>query len=202
MNPVKIFLASLLLIVISLAGCTQSPDEDNVPVVVIDLEAVASATGEDIVIEQKLNAARAELNAQLTAMADELEAMLAQEKALLDASPGPAQQEAFERIQLDAQQQFAQAQAEAQVEGQRFQAGLLNEFHQQVKPVAAKIAARYGARITLLADPSAFWFDGSAEITEEVIAALQAEMGATGSDDSDSGEDSDSDDSEETEAAE
>jgi Skp family chaperone for outer membrane proteins len=109
-------------------------------------------------------------------MAAELETMLEEEKAKLDAAPGPAQQEAFEQIQLEAQQKFAQAQAEAQQEAQRYQAGLLNEFHQQVKPVAAQIAAKYGARITFLANPSALWFDASAEITEEVIAVLQAQI--------------------------
>ena len=73
-----------------------------------------------------------------------------------------------------------------------------DEFHQQVKPVAARISAEHGARITLLANPSAFWFDGSADITEEIVAALQTEMadGSTAdAEDSDSAEDSDDDDS-------
>jgi Skp family chaperone for outer membrane proteins len=176
MNLVKVLLASLLLIAPFLIGCTQSDDADNLAVVVIDLEAVATAIGQDVVIQEQLEAARNDLNTQLENMAAELETMLEEEKAKLDAAPGPAQQEAFEQIQLEAQQKFAQAQAEAQQEAQRYQAGLLNEFHQQVKPVAAQIAAKYGARITFLANPSALWFDASAEITEEVIAVLQAQI--------------------------
>ena len=194
MNFVKFLLASLLFAAPFLTGCTQSQDEDSLPVVVIDLEAIGKALGEDVIIQQELEAARTELNTQLADMAAELEAMLEEEKAKLDASPSPAQEEEFERVQLEAQQQFAQAQAQAQQEAQRFQVGLLNEFHQRVKPVAAKISAKYGARITLLANPSAFWFDMSADITEEVIAALQAEVTdepAVASEDSDSGEDSD-----------
>jgi Skp family chaperone for outer membrane proteins len=191
MNFSKALLASLVILTSLLMGCSQ-PDDDSLPVVVIDLEEIASAIGEDVVIQEKMESAREELNSQLSAMADELEAMLAGEKAKLAASPDPAQQEAFENIQLEARQQFAQAQQEAQQEGQRFQAGLLNEFHQQVKPVAAKVSAQLGARITLLADPSAFWFDGSVDITAEVIAALQAEMGdgaVNDTADSDSAED-------------
>jgi Skp family chaperone for outer membrane proteins len=191
MNFSKALLASLVILTSLLMGCSQ-PDDDSLPVVVIDLEEIASAIGEDVVIQEKMESAREELNSQLSAMADELEAMLADEKAKLAASPDPAQQEAFENIQLEARQQFAQAQQEAQQEGQRFQAGLLTEFHQQVKPVAAKVSAQLGARITLLADPSAFWFDGSVDITAEVIAALQAEMGdgaANDTADSDSAED-------------
>jgi Skp family chaperone for outer membrane proteins len=191
MNFSKALLASLVILTSLLMGCSQ-PDDDSLPVVVIDLEEIASAIGEDVVIQEKMESAREELNSQLSAMADELEAMLADEKAKLDASADPAQQGAFENIQLEARQQFAQAQQEAQQEGQRFQAGLLNEFHQQVKPVAAKVSAQLGARITLLADPSAFWFDGSVDITAEVIAALQAEMGdgaANDTADSDSAED-------------
>jgi Skp family chaperone for outer membrane proteins len=194
MNFSKVTLTCLFLISAFLTGCTQSQDADTLPVVVIDLEAIASAIGQDIVIQEQMIAAREELNIQLTEMAAELEAMLEAEQAKLDAAPGPAQQEEFEQIQLEAQQKFAQAQAEAQQEAQRYQAGLVNEFHQQVKPVAAQVSAKYGARITLLANPSAFWFDDSAEITEEIIAILQAQIEdgpVEASEDSDSGEDSD-----------
>jgi Skp family chaperone for outer membrane proteins len=194
MNFAKVALTCLFLIAAFLTGCTQSQDADSLPVVVIDLEAIASAIGQDVVIEEQLIAARQELNTQLTEMAADLEAMLEAEQAKLDAAPGPAQQEEFEQIQLEAQQKFAQAQAEAQQEAQRYQAGLVNEFHQQVKPVAAQVSAKYGARITLLANPSAFWFDDSAEITEEIIAILQAQIEdgpVEASEDSDSGEDSD-----------
>ena len=195
MNFTKVVLASLFLITAFLTGCSPSQDADNLPVVVIDLEAIANAIGQDVAIQEQLEAAREDLNTQLTDMAAELEAMLEEEKAKLDAAPDPAQQEEFEQIQLEAQQKFAQAQAEAQQEAQRYQAGLLNEFHQQVKPVAAQVSAKYGARITLLANPSALWFDESAEITEEVIAVLQAQI-ADGpvetAEASDSAEDSDS----------
>jgi Skp family chaperone for outer membrane proteins len=194
MNFAKVALTCLFLIAAFLTGCTQSQDADSLPVVVIDLEAIASAIGHDVVIQEQMIAAREELNSQLTEMAADLEAMLEAEQAKLDAAPGPAQQEEFEQIQLEAEQKFAQAQAEAQQEAQRYQAGLVNEFHQQVKPVAAQVSAKYGARITLLANPSAFWFDDSAEITEEIIAILQAQIEdgpVEVSEDSDSGEDSD-----------
>ena len=134
-----------------LTGCSQSNDADTMPVVVIDLEAIAEATGEDIVIQQELVAARSELNSQLSDMAAELEAMLEEEKAKLQASSDPAQQDEFDRVQLEAQQQFAQAQAQAQQESQRFQAGLLNQLHEQVKPVAARVSAKYGAKVIFLA---------------------------------------------------
>jgi Skp family chaperone for outer membrane proteins len=194
MNFAKVALTCLFLIAAFLTGCTQSQDADSLPVVVIDLEAIASAIGQDGVIQEQMIAAREELNSQLTEMAADLEAMLEAEQAKLDAAPGPAQQEEFEQIQLEAEQKFAQAQAEAQQEAQRYQAGLVNEFHQQVKPVAAQVSAKYGARITLLANPSAFWFDDSADITEEIIAILQAQIEdgpVEASEDSDSGEDSD-----------
>jgi Skp family chaperone for outer membrane proteins len=196
MNLSRALLASVLLVTGLVAGCSQPQDEDSIPVVVIDLEEIAKAIGQDVVIEEELAAAREELNAQLVVMAAELEAMLEEEKTKLGTSPDQAQQEAFDRIQLEAQQQFAQAQAQAQQEAQQFQAGLVNEFHQQVKPVAARISAQHGARITLLANSSAFWFDSSADITEEIVAALQTEMadGPTAdSEDSDSAEDSDDD---------
>jgi Skp family chaperone for outer membrane proteins len=194
MNFAKVALTCLFLIAAFLTGCTQSQDADSLPVVVIDLEAIASAIGQDVVIQEQMIAAREELNSQLTEMAADLEAMLEAEQAKLDAAPGPAQQEEFEQIQLEAEQKFAQAQAEAQQGAQRYQAGLVNEFHQQVKPVAAQVSAKYGARITLLANPSAFWFDDSADITEEIIAILQAQIEdgpVEASEDSDSGEDSD-----------
>ena len=195
MNFFKVVLTSLFLVAAFLTGCTQSQDTDTLAVAVIDLEAVATAIGQYVVIEEKMEEAREDLNSQLEEMATRLEANLEEEKAKLGASAGPAQQEAFEQVQLEAQQQFAQAQSEAQREIQQYQSGLVNEFHQQIKPVVAQIAAKYGARITLLADPTALWFDESAEITEEVIAVLlaQNEDGPIeAAEDSDSGDDADS----------
>jgi Skp family chaperone for outer membrane proteins len=189
------------LFALLLTGCNQSNDPDTMPVVVIDLEAIAEATGEDIVIQQELVAARSEQNSQHSDKAAELEAMLEEEKAKLKASSDPAQQDEFDRVQLEAQQQFAQAQAQAQQESQRFQAGLLNQFHEQVKPVAARVSAKYGAKVIFLADPSTLWFEDSAEITDEVITALKAEMSDADSDSDDSDSDSESESDEESAAS-
>lgn len=176
---IRIMLPFGLAILMSmLTACDRLQDTPSLDVVVIDLEAVAAATGEDKVIEQKMEETRADLTAQLNELATDLEARLEAERAKLDDSASFGAQQDFLLIQAEARQQLAQAQAQAQQEAQRYQAGLVNEFHQKIKPIAGRIAAQHGARITLLADPTNFWFDESAQITAEVIEALREEMPA------------------------
>ena len=62
----------LALIVLSIAGCDKLPGAGGPGVVVVDLETIAKATGQDTRIEQQMTAARAEANAKLTEVATDL----------------------------------------------------------------------------------------------------------------------------------
>ena len=167
-------LAAMLLALVT-TGCDQfqTGKTATTATVVIDLEAVAKATGQDTAIEQQMTAAREELNSQLTAVIAELEKQLAEEQAKLGDSPDQAAQQRFQQIAAQAQQQLAQQRAQAQQQAQQYQAALVAGFRDTVKPVTAEIATARGADVVLIFDPMMVWFNPSIEITGEVIAALR-----------------------------
>lgn len=165
----------LALIVLSIAACDKLPGAGGPGVVVVDLETIAKATGQDTRIEQQMTAARAEANAKLTEVATDLEAQLNEEREKLGDSASEAEQQALRQLTATAQQQFAQAQTQAQQNVQQYQAGLVVEFQEKVQPIAAEIAATRGANVALIANPSLFWFDASADITDEVLAVMRAQ---------------------------
>jgi len=131
----------LALIVLSIAACDKLPGAGGPGVVVVDLETIAKATGQDTRIEQQMTAARAEANAKLTEVATDLEAQLNEEREKLGDSASEAEQQALRQLTATAQQQFAQAQTQAQQNVQQYQAGLVVEFQEKVQPIAAEIAA-------------------------------------------------------------
>ena len=164
-----------MLLALGTTGCDQfqTGKTATTATVVIDLEAVAKATGQDTVIEQQMTAAREELNSQLTAVIAELEKQLAEEQAKLGDSPDQAEQQRFQQIAAQAQQQLAQQRGQAQQQAQQYQAALVAGFRDTVKPITAEIATARGADVVLIFDPMMVWFNPSIEITGEVIAALR-----------------------------
>jgi Skp family chaperone for outer membrane proteins len=140
---------------------------------VIDLEAIAKATGQEAVLEQQMATAREELNNQLTVVIAELEKQLAEEQAKLGDSPDQAEQQRFQQITAQAQQQLAQQRTQAQQQIQRYQAGLIADFRDTVKPISAEIATSRGADVILIFDPMMLWFEPSIDITDEVIGVLR-----------------------------
>lgn len=165
-----------MLMVFLIAGCDQLSTGNNAAApttVVIDLEAIAKVTGQDAEIEKRMEVAREELNGQLTGVIAELERQLAEEQAKLGDSPDQAAQQRFQQIATQAQQQLAQQRAVAQQEAQQYQAGLVADFRNTVKPISAEIAAARGANVVLIFDPMMLWFNPSIDITDEVIGALR-----------------------------
>lgn len=166
------FLIALIAAVLFLSACDQLAGPPSLAV--MDLEAIANATGRNEQIQQKMEAARAELNTQLTSLAAGLEQQLTDERAKIGDSPSPEQQKEYQQLAQQAQQQYGQGQARAQQGVQEFRTELVAEFRDSVKAVAATIAAERGALVALAVGPAMLWFDNSIDITDEVIAALQA----------------------------
>ena len=81
-----------------LTGCDQLPQSGGSSVAILDLAAVAKATGQDEVIRQEAELARGELSAQLQQLAANLEAQLATEREKAGTTPSGADAQRLQEL--------------------------------------------------------------------------------------------------------
>jgi Skp family chaperone for outer membrane proteins len=165
-------IASALLV----AGCNQMPASGggSAGVAILDLAAVAKATGQDEIIRQEAEAARAELGARLQELAANLEQQISGEREKLGITPSDADSQRLQEMTLQARQQINNAQMQAQNQASQIEGELVAAFRDEISPLAEEIASQMGASAVLASDSYLFWFDPAADITDEVIAAWRA----------------------------
>ena len=166
---------ALALFALALGGCDQLPGRGGSGIAIIDLNAIAKATGQEEIIQQQAQAARDELNVQLQEAATSLEAQLNEEREKLGDSPTQEQTQQFQQLAAQAQQQYAQAQQQAQQQAQIYQNNLVMALREKIQPVVAEVAKMRGASVVYLSDMTLFWFEPQADLTDEVIAKLRAD---------------------------
>lgn len=167
----KLLLSIMLL---CMAGCDQVPGLSSARVAVLDLNAIAKATGEDQVIRQKIETANNSLNTQLADIKQGLELRVKQEKEKLGESPGNEQQMAFKQFLELANREMQQRQNVARNKSKQYEVSLINSMRGGVKDIAESIAEKEGYDMVYLTSPSLLWFDPLIDITDEVIAVLRA----------------------------
>ena len=155
-----------------LTGCDQKPAPSAIAV--LDLAAVAEATGQDKLIREKADAARANLGTQLQELAGSMDEQLAAEREKMGATPKAEDAQRLQEMTMQARQQINNAQQQAQNEAGRIEAQLVEEFRTKVDPLAEKIAREKGAKALLASDSYLFWHDPAIDITEQVIDAWRA----------------------------
>jgi len=143
-------------------------------VAVMDLEAIAAATGQDEIISQRVQEATAGLSAQLEQVVTELQAGLEEERAKIGENPTAEQQQSLAMLAQQAQQQFAQTEGMARQRANDFRAAMIQQFVDQVRPIAAEIATNKGAEAILTESSAVFWHDSNVDITDDVIAEVRA----------------------------
>jgi Skp family chaperone for outer membrane proteins len=156
-----------------LTGCDQL--QGGSAIAVLDLAAVAKATGQDEVIRQQAEQARTDLSAQLQQVAANLEQQLATEREKAGIAPNEANAQRLQELTSQAQQQMNVAQQQAQQQAALIETNLVNEFRDNLDPIVRVIATQRGAKTVMAADAYMFWFDPEVDITDEVIAAWRAE---------------------------
>ncbi len=167
------FILVLVASTFIISGCDQVSIGGS-DVVIIDLTAVAKATGQDEVIRLKAEAARNELTVQLQQLIQALDQQLADERAKMGDNPSPEQSQSFQQLNIQARGRLTEAQAQAQAQATQIEQTLVSEFRDSISPLAQEIARGMGASAVLAADPYLFWFDPAVDITDEVIAAWRA----------------------------
>ena len=169
----KLAAATVLISVVMLQACSdQIPGFGGSAPLVVDLNAVAKATGQDQAMAQQLQVATNTLNSQLSDIAIQLQQKVDEEKEKLAEDKDKDQK--VQQLNQTANRQLQQTQAVAQQRAKQFETGLVVRFRQQVKSVAETVAKSKGAKMVVLSDASLVWFDESVDITDEVIAAIRA----------------------------
>lgn len=181
-SALKVLSIAILVTVIS-CGCRppaaehsgQEHDRDGAPNLVVDIEAVAKAMGWDTIIVTQVELATRDLNAQLLKAAESMQKELKTQQAALGANPTKEQLAAFQRAQVRVQQNIENNKLIAQQARDSVRNKQVLNFRQKIKPVAARIGQERGAKVVSVANEDVIWFDGSADITGDVIAALRSD---------------------------
>jgi len=164
----------LMLVLVGLSGCDVIDIAFNRPMLIVDLDAVAKATGRQEVMQKELEFANLRLTEQLELVASKLEETVADEKDKLGKSPSKEQQKQLESLALQAQQQLVNSKNLAVQQSTEFRSDLILQFRKEVAGIAQEIAQKAGSKLVLVSNYETLWFDPAADITDEVISVMRA----------------------------
>jgi Skp family chaperone for outer membrane proteins len=168
----RVRFVAVLMAVFALVGCDQMQGSGGV--VVMDVRAVAQATGQDEDIQVKASEFRDNLMLQLQQLAADLDGQLNAERAKAGEKPTAEVTQRLQQMNMQARQQIGEAQQLAQQQATEMETNLVLEFRDALLPIVEKIAASKKARVVLSEDAYVFWSDDAVDITDEVIAAWSA----------------------------
>ena len=165
---------SVLLLLLVAIACGESKDAAQPSHAVVDLVAVAKATGRDTVIQQQIEVATRGLNEQLVEAAKKMQEQLDAEKAKHGEKPTEEQTKSLAALTAAAHEKLQNNKMLAKLRQDEVRAQMIIAFRDEVRPIAAKIAMERGASIVITTSGQVVWFDVSIDITDELIAALRA----------------------------
>ena len=165
---------SIILALLILSGC--NPFTTSTPAaLIVDLDAVAKASGRQELMQKELEFANVRLSEQLKLVASQLETAVSDEKEKIGDKPSEDERQQFDTLLLQAQQQLQNSKQLAVQQANVFRSELIMEFRQEVADIAQQIASDRQAQIVMVASFDALWFDPVADITDEVIAIMRAQ---------------------------
>lgn len=178
MNRIYSILFSLVLI-IPLTACDDlsgknENQETGTNAVVVDLNAISKATGQDDIIAKKMDSVNASLSNQLQKITIDLNKQLAEHKERFGKSITVEQQQQLQELLIKANQQLELKQNEANLKSAQYKESLILAWREKVKPVVKTIADSKGAKVVLVQSPMVVWFDSTIDVTDEVMAELRA----------------------------
>ena len=171
--PKQLITIIFIFISIALAGCENFQSSPNT--VILDLDAIANATGQAATIKQQIELANKELNSQLGTISGKLNEQLVDENKKMGKKPTLDDKKKMEQLTLQANQKMQQAKMLASQKSQQYQAALIQQLRQTVQPIAENIARKRGADIVVTSNNSILWFNPVIDITDEIIAEMRAQ---------------------------
>ncbi len=166
------------------AGANGAASEAKPQIVVVDAMKVSSEVGRDEDLRTQLTSAGQQLQQQLQQQQTKYRAEIEAKRETFGDNPTDEQQAELARMAQAANRNLNQLQTMAQQRIQQMQAGLVNQFRDELAPIAQKIAQEHGAKVAMINNGNILWYDGAIDVTDEVIGALQAAGGPTSATDS------------------
>jgi len=163
-----------VFVLAGLGGCELVGMAFNRPMLVVDLDAVAKATGRQEVMQKELEFANLRLSEQLKLVASQLEGAVSDEKDKLGKSPSKEQKKQLESLAIQAQQQLVNSKNLAVQQSTDFRSDLILRFREEVAAIAQEIATKAGSKMVMISSYETLWFDPAADITDEVISIMRA----------------------------
>ncbi len=155
-----------------LSGCDQLQSTPDT--VILDIDAIANATGQAATIKKQIETANNELTIQLQNISATLNEKLASEKKKLGKKLSSDDKKNMQELTLQANQKMQQARTLANQKSQQYKASLVLELRESIQPIAEKIARSRGADIVTISNNSLIWFNPDIDITDEIIAEIRA----------------------------
>jgi Skp family chaperone for outer membrane proteins len=173
--------ASRLIVVAALvaaSGCewqSAPPARTTAAVAVIDLDAIAHRLGTDQQIADSITQRQTALKQQLVDLAKNYNAQIAEKQKTLPAAQAQQNDVTLASWQQQATASLNQAKQRADVDLKSHKQQLINQFRDQIKPAARRVAHERGLSVIVTKNDSVvFDYTGAADITEAVVNELLA----------------------------
>jgi len=178
----QLTVAGMIGLLLVIAGCNEQappPAETGPDTVVVDVVAVAKALGRDDVFREQMQQVNQRLNEQLQEIQKNLQEQVNAKKAEFGEEPTEEQTQQLQQLAAAANQRLAQARFVAQQRQTQVSGALGNQFRDEIKPIAEKIAGEMGASIAVMNTNNLLWYDTESDITGKVIDQLRAKQTQT-----------------------
>jgi len=166
-------IVSIVFVLFIVTGCEQF--QSGPSAVILDLDAIANATGQAANINQQMEKVNSELTAQLKTISTKLNEQLEAEKQKIGKKPKTKDKKKLQQLSMQANKKMQQAEALASRESQQYKAALIQELRKNIQPIAEEIARKRGADLVTVSSSSVIWFNPEIDITDEIIAEIRAQ---------------------------
>lgn len=144
-------------------------------VAVVDLDEVSRRLGRYNEMQNSLQTKAEETKQKLTAIEQSAIKQLQEARNSLGATPDAEQAQKFQKLQKTASLQLNQIKQRAELEVSSHRQQLVQEFREQARPIAARIAKEQGFDAVMTRNDSLlFSYENTVDITDEVTKAMAA----------------------------
>jgi Skp family chaperone for outer membrane proteins len=184
------YIISLLLCTLVAIGCSQdaaddqesSPDETTQSsrgsgIAIVDLDAIALRLGRIDEINQSLQTQAAQFDIELQNQRTQSQTAFDTQEAAYGESPTPEQEAELRLLLRELNAQYAQSQQNVAAALAQLKAQRIDEFKQDVTPIALGVAREHGLSIVVPKNRDLLLaFEPELEITDDVVQAMGGEV--------------------------
>jgi Skp family chaperone for outer membrane proteins len=170
--------AAACLATLGTMGCNRQPPATvakSPGVAVIDLDAIAHRLGSDKQIVDSISQKQSSLSQQLVELAKSYNQQIADRKKALEQEQPKPSDVTLAAWEQQANENLNKVKRQAAADLDKHRAALIQQFRDQIKPAARKVAESRGLSVIVTKNDNVLYdFSASADITDAVVAELLA----------------------------